>query len=147
MTIYLGADHGGFELKQLIKEWLKAQDSDVIDCGALEFDGNDDYPDYAFTVAEKVVETKDSIGILFCRSGGGMTIAANKIKGIRAVDIFDLTSAIHAKSHNNANIISLGANWMDPGETKLIIENFLKTPFQAEERHQRRLKKIAEKEL
>lgn len=146
MTIYLGTDHGGFELKEAIKQWLQEQTYQIEDCGAYELNKDDDYPDFAFAVAEKVANNSESVGILFCRSGGGMTIAANKITGIRAVDVFDLTSAIHAKTHNNANIISLGADWMNVEESKLIIENFLKTPFEGEERHIRRLEKIEERE-
>lgn len=143
MTIYLGADHGGFELKEQIKVWLLENGYQVEDCGNAVLDPNDDYPEFAFTVAQKVTQSEaESVGILFCRSGGGMSIAANKVEGIRAVDVFDLTSAIHAKTNNNANVISLGADWMDPGESKLIIENFLKSKYMGEERHARRLKQI-----
>lgn len=146
MKIYLGADHGGFELKEEVKSWLVEIGYTVEDCGAYSLDPNDDYPDFAFAVADQVAQNTDSVGILFCRSGGGMSIAANKVKGIRGVDIFDLTSAIHAKTHNNANVITVGGDWMQVGETKLIIKNFLETKFVGEERHVRRLQKIAERE-
>lgn len=142
MKIYLGADHGGFDLKEVVKQWLIEKKYEVEDCGAYALDPNDDYPDFAFKVAERVASQADDIGILFCRSGSGMAIAANKLTNIRAVDVFDLTSAIHAKTNNNANIICLGADWMNPQETKLIIENFLNTTFLGEERHSRRLEKI-----
>lgn len=146
MKIFLGADHGGFKLKEDVKGWLALQNYEVEDLGAQEYQPDDDYPDFAFAVAEQVKEHDDAIGILFCRSGGGMTIAANKVEGIRAVDVFDLTSAIHAKTNNNANVICFGADWMEPSETKMILQNFLDTQFNREERHVRRLKKIEEKE-
>lgn len=146
MKVYVGADHGGFVMKEKIREWLTTEGYEVEDCGAFQLDPTDDYPEYAFVVAEKVASSPDAVGILVCRSGGGMSIAANKVHGIRAVDVFDLTSAIHAKTHNNANIISIGADWMEPEETKLSVANFLKSVFEGEERHVRRLNKIAEYE-
>lgn len=146
MRIYIGADHGGFSLKQEVQQWLQEGGHDVEDLGAHALDPDDDYPDYAFAVAKRVADDEESVGILFCRSGSGMAIAANKIEDIRAVEVFDLTSAIHAKTNNDANVICLGADWMDPQETKLVIQNFLDTPFQSEERHVRRLKKIHDQE-
>lgn len=147
MKIFLGADHGGFEMKEEIKVWLQAEGYEVEDCGNAQMDANDDYPEYAFVAAEKVVQsTIPSYGILFCRSGGGMVIAANKVKGVRAVDVFDMTSAIHARTNNDANVISLGADWMDPREARLIIQNFLQTEYLGEERHARRIEKITEYE-
>lgn len=147
MKIFIGADHGGFQIKEEIKQWLIDQHHEVVDCGNTVLDSNDDYPDFAFAVAEHVSKEPGTVGVLFCRSGGGMVIAANKVRGIRAVDVFDMTSAIHAKTHNNANVISIGGDWTAPGEAKLIIQNFLNTPFQNEERHMRRLNKIAQAEV
>lgn len=130
MKVYLAADHGGFQMKEKIKEWLMQEGYEVEDCGNTVMDESDDYTDFAFTAAEKVAHsTEEACGILFCRSGGGMVIAANKVKGIRAVDVFDLTSVIHARTHNNANIISLGGDWIDPREAQLIVKNFLETNF------------------
>jgi ribose 5-phosphate isomerase B len=147
MTIYLGADHGGFQMKENIKAWLAEQKYEVVDCGNTVLDPNDDYPDFAFAVAENVAkDPANARGIVICRSGGGMTIAANKVKGIRAVDVFDLTSTVHAKTNNDANIISIGADWMQPQEALLVVENFLKAPFKGEDRHARRIQKIADYE-
>lgn len=147
MKIYIAADHGGFLMKQSVHEWLIQEGHQVEDCGNTILDPNDDYPDFAFAAAQKVADSLgEAVGILFCRSGGGMVIVANKIKGIRAVDVFDMTSAIHARTNNNANVISIGADWMDIREAKLIIKNFLETDFHAEERHLRRLEKIAQRE-
>lgn len=143
MKIVIAADHGGWQLKEKIKPWLVEQGYQVEDVGNTVLDENDDYPDFAFAAAERVRDLNgQAVGILFCRSGGGMVIAANKVAGIRAVDVFDMTSAIHAKTHNNANIISVGANWTDSQEARLIIKSFLETPFQGEERHVRRINKI-----
>ncbi|MGD9129872.1 MAG: RpiB/LacA/LacB family sugar-phosphate isomerase [Candidatus Woesebacteria bacterium] len=146
MKISLGTDHGGFELKEAIKQWLIKQGHQVIDRGAFKLDPKDDYPDFAKLVAKDVAADPKAIGILFCRSGGGMTIAANKFKKIRAVDVVDEKSATHAKKDNNANVISLGADWTSERKAKASIKAFLKTKFKAEPRHVRRLKKIEQYE-
>lgn len=142
MTIFLGADHGGYKLKETIKNWLIKQNYSMVDVGASALDPKDDYPLYATKVARQVAADKQAVGILFCRSGAGMAIAANKIKGIRAVEVFDATSAKHAKEHNNANIISISADWIKTDQVKSIIEAFLTTKFMQEDRHVRRIKQI-----
>ena len=142
MTIYCGADHGGYQLKEILKLWLQQQNYSVEDCGATQLDPKDDYPDFAFAVAKKVVQNPESIGILLCRSGGGMVIAANRIKGIRAVNIHDEKGAVHAKTNNNANIVSLEADWLGDEQAKQVLSAFLKAKFAGEERHVRRIGKI-----
>lgn len=143
MKIFIGADHGGFKMKEEMKQWMTQEGHSVEDCGNLVFDPNDDYPKFAIDVCEKVVaSTEKAYGILFCRSGGGMTIVANKIDGIRAVDAFDMTSAVHARTNNDANVMSIGADWMDPKEARLVIKYFLETEFLGEERHKRRIEEI-----
>lgn len=148
--IIVGSDHGGFEQKKVIKDWLQTQDYQVEDVGAYQLDPTDDYPKFAIAVANKVVDLEnqvtqpDAVGILFCRSAGGVTIAANKVKGARAVAIFDEKSAIHAKEHNNANIISIAGDWTSADKTKEIIKAFLSASYNKEERHQRRLAQIKE---
>jgi ribose 5-phosphate isomerase B len=142
MKIILGADHGGFLLKEQIKNWLQQQDYEVVDAGAYKLDPQDDYPLFAFEAAKKVSVDEDAVGILFCRSGAGMTIAANKVKGVRAVEVFNSVSAEHAKQHNNANMIALSADWLKTDEIKKIIKKFLTTKFTAEDRHQRRIDQI-----
>ncbi len=147
MKIFLGADHGGFQSKEALKSWLQDCEHEVVDCGAYELDPTDDYPIMAETVSRAVSadeqESQSSVGILICRSGGGMVIAANKIAGIRAVEVFDESSARHAKEHNNANVISLAADWHDLDQLKKITQAFLETRFTQEERHQRRLQQIS----
>lgn len=140
--IYLGSDHGGFELKESIKEFLKNKKYDYKDLGNLVYDKSDDYPKYAFKVAETVSKEKNSLGILFCRSSGGVVIAANKVNGIRAVSAHDIKTAEHAKEHNNANILALPGDWITKEEAVKIVGIFLKTEFTKEERHIRRLNEI-----
>jgi len=145
-TIYLAADHGGFKLKESIKSWLTDLEHQVVDCGANELVDTDDYPDYASKLAKKVQKDSDSIGILFCRSGSGTTIVANKFRGIRAVDLNNTRAARYAILHNNANVVSLGADWVGGNQAKNIIRVYLMTKFRGEERHKRRLNKITKLE-
>lgn len=149
--IFLAADHGGFELKEEVKSWLQEWKYDYTDLGAHEFKADDDYPDYAFQLAEQVSkETKggneDVFGILVCRSGGGMTIAANKVKGVRAVPVYNPQEAAHARNDNHANVISLSGDWTDQETAYQTVKAFLQTPPSAESRHIRRLVKIIDYE-
>jgi ribose 5-phosphate isomerase B len=144
--IYLGADHGGFELKEKIKKVLDKNKYKYQDMGNKVLDKTDDYPDYAFRVAEKVAKEKNAVGILFCRSSEGMIIAANKVKGIRAASVFNEKSAKLSREHNDANVIALPGDWMNEKEAEKIIKTFLETKFSNEERHVRRIKKISDYE-
>jgi ribose 5-phosphate isomerase B len=148
MTIYLGADHGGFELKEKIKLWLDEWGFKYQDQGALELNPDDDYPDFSFAVAEKVAaaESEATTGILLCRSGGGMVVAANKVPGIRAVLVSSAKEAVHAKEHDHANIISLAGDWTEPEVVKETVKAFLETPYSDAARHQRRVQKIKDYE-
>lgn len=146
MKIYLGADHGGFKLKNDIKAWLKDLDYQIKDLGAAAFDPKDDYPVYAVQVAKKVAADEQALGLLFCRSGAGMTIAANKINGVRAAEAWDEKSASHARQHNQANIISLGADWLELNQAKNIIKAFLRAKVSQAFRHQRRVELISKLE-
>lgn len=146
MKIYLATDHGGYELKEILKKWLVDEGYQVEDMGAHSLDPNDDYPDFIIPLAQKVAGAKDALGIISGRSGNGEAIAANKVKGIRAAVCLNEEMARKAKEHNNANIISLGADYMSVEEAKNIVKTFLDTPFSNEERHIRRLKKIEELE-
>ena len=146
MTIYLGADHGGFAFKQQLAVWLTATGYKVKDCGAETLVPGDDYPQYAIAVAQGVAADTaahhSAIGFLFCRSGGGMAITANKISGIRAVDIVDEKSAEHARRDNDANVATFAADWLTLDQIKVLIAVFLATPFSQDERHVRRLDQI-----
>lgn len=144
--IYIGADHGGFQLKEQIKLWLKEDGVEVEDLGADSLDPEDDYPDFIIPVAEKVASDPGSLGIVIGRSGNGEAITANKVKGARAAVCLNVEMAKKAKEHNNANILSVGADYIQEEEVKNIVKTFLETPFSNEERHVRRHKKDEELE-
>lgn len=140
--IYLGADHGGWERKEMIKKTLKNSIYAIIDLSPPDFNENDDYPDIAFAVAEKVVGESDSLGILICGSGLGMCIAANKVKGIRAAAVYNEWAARVSREDNDANTLCLPGRYLDDNEIKKIIKVWLAVKFSEEERHQRRINKI-----
>jgi len=139
MTIYLGADHGGFELKEKLKAYLAQAKYSMEDCGAQSLVPDDDFPVYANAVSEKVKSDAMSFGILICRSGGGMTIAANRHTGIRAVECMSVEQAEHARTNNNANVLTLAAQWTSEGDAQHIVDAFLRTEFHHEERFVRRV--------
>lgn len=143
--IYIGSDHAGYEMKEAIKASLKDNvgDMNFVDLGVFTTDAMD-YPDIAREVAEKVSENKDAMGILVCGTGTGMVIAANKLDGIRAAAVTTDAMAEMARRHNNANIITLGSRIVDQEAAKRMVKIFLETPFDNDERHQRRIEKIAE---
>ncbi len=145
--IFLGSDHGGFLLKEEVKPWLKEQGYQVQDLGASQFKPKDDYPQYAAAVGRQVVDNDGSFGILFCRSGAGVTMAANKINGVRAVAANSKREAVHARTDNDANVISLAADWLDLDQAQIIISAFLNTDFSQKTRHQRRIRQIHQLEI
>lgn len=141
--VYLGSDHGGFALKEKAKAWLTELSMEYQDLGATQIDPGDDYPDYAKAVTKEVVTNPLNRGILFCKSGGGMTIVANKQPGIRAVNVFDEASARQAREHLDANVMALGASWISEDKARQAMETFLTTMFdETEERHKRRIAKF-----
>lgn len=142
MKVYLGSDHGGYDLKEELKIWLAENNIGVKDMGAHTFDPGDDYPDFIFPVAEKVAEDSDSLGVIIGRSGNGEAIAANKLRGIRAALCLNEEMAKKAREHNNANILSLGADHISVDDAKKILKVFLETNFSNDERHVRRIEKI-----
>ncbi len=144
--IFLGADHAGYILKEEIKNYLDEIGYQYEDLGALEFNQTDDYPDYAQKVAYHVLQSSGSRGILICGTGQGMCITANKIKGIRAVQIWDEFTARTASEHLNAQIVCLAGRVISPEMAKKIIKIWLETNFSGEPRHIRRIKKIADLE-
>ncbi len=139
--IYLGADHAGFPLKEKLKKWLTKKKIPFIDLGDKKLRPTDDYPDYAAKVARAVAKNK-SLGILICGSAQGICIAANKIKGIRAVAPFTLQEAGLSRKHEDANIICLSGWFFTLMKAKKMIELFLNTSFSGEKRHVRRINKI-----
>jgi ribose 5-phosphate isomerase B len=139
--LYIGADHAGFELKEKIKKWFDTKNIEFKDLGNLKYEKTDDYPDFAAAVARKVA--KDGAkGIIICGSAEGVCIAANKIKGIRAVNPTTTNLAILSREHNDANILCLSGWFLPLAHKKRIINAFLTTPFSNIARHKRRLMKI-----
>ncbi len=144
MRIALGADHAGVGLKDQIKAFLDERGDVYTDFGTSTRDAVD-YPDYAIKVAHAVASGAFDRGILFCGSGIGMAIAANKIPGIRAAPVVDETSTRLSREHNDANVLSLGERLTPADRARTLVQLFLDTPF-AGGRHQRRLDKITELE-
>lgn len=139
--IYLGADHRGFELKEKIKKWFTKKKILFVDLGDTKLRPADDYPQYAAKVAKAVIKDK-SIGILICGSAQGVCIAANKIKGIRAVVPFNPKDAVMSRKDEDANILCLSGIFFTLMNAKKMIRLFLNTPFSGEARHVRRINEI-----
>lgn len=146
MTLYLGADHRGFALKEQLKSWLQEQGHEVHDHGAASLDKEDDYPDFAVAVAQAVAKDPTGRGIVLCGSGIGMAIAANKITGVRASVVTDPTLAQLSRHDDNINVLSLGADFLSEQDAKAIVTAWLAADFSGEPRYQRRLEKIAQLE-
>jgi len=140
MKIALGADHAGFELKEKIKQKLAAQGITVDDRGTNST-ASCDYPDFARAVAEEVAAKGADLGILVCSTGIGMSIAANKVPGIRAAKVDTEFEAERSREHNDANVLTLGANIISEDVASKIVDKWLATPF-AGGRHERRVEKI-----
>ncbi len=141
--IAMGSDHGGFGLKQEILAYLKEKGLEYKDYGCFE-EKSCDYPEYAHAVAHAVADGVCDRGILICGTGIGMSMAANKVPGIRAALCGDCFSAQMTREHNDANILALGARVVGPGLALKIVETFLTTDFSGDERHARRISKIEE---
>lgn len=142
MKVYLGADHGGFKLKEYLKYWLIGVGHEVHDLGASSFASEDDFPDYAWPVALKVGSDPSARGILVCRSAQGECIVANKAKGVRAAPAWNEQTAFTARNDNDANILCLPADYVSTETAKKIVEIFLTTPFGQDERFHRRVNKV-----
>ena len=144
MTVYLGADHGGFELKEAVKAHLKELGLEYIDFGTHSTDSVD-YPDMAVPACDAVVSGECSKALLFCGTGVGMAIAANKVKGIRACCCSDTFSARMTRAHNDANILTFGERVVGQGLAMELVDAFLTTEFEGG-RHQRRVDLITKLE-
>jgi len=143
--IYLGADHRGYNLKEEIKKSFKLDDIEFKDLGNLNYDENDNYPDFVKKVAGEVLSNpKENKGILLCGTGIGMSIAANKFKGIRAGLCLSGYMAKRAVEEDDINILCLAADITDIGTIKKIIKEWLKARFKDEERYKKRIEKILE---
>ncbi len=142
MKIAIGADHGGFELKQFLIEELKKKNYDLTDLGNTVYDAKDDYPDFAIEVANAVSSGKADRGIIICGSGVGANIAANKVKGVRACLCHDTYSAHQGVEHDAMNVLCMGARIIGIETAKSLVFSFLNANFIKEERFMRRLEKV-----
>lgn len=160
MTIYLATDHAGFELKEKIKHHLIEDGFTVEDCGAYEYDPNDDYPDFIRHAAEKISENPENKAIIFGGSGQAENMVANKFRGVRSAlfyapasptqaadisgrvsdDVFEIVRL--TRIHNNANVLSLGVRFLQEEDAYRAVKIFLETDFSGEERHVRRIEKM-----
>ena len=143
MKIYLASDHAGFELKQFLGEHLLQLGFSVEDCGAHELNTSDDYPDFIIPAAQMVAGDSNAKGIIMGGSGQGEAIAANRVKGVRAVVYYDgpIDIVKLSRSHNNANILSIGARFITPEKAAVAVDLWLKEPFEGG-RHKIRIDKL-----
>ena len=140
MNIAIGSDHGGFELKGILIEYMKAEGYAVSDVGTHSKDSCD-YPLIGFEVAKVVGSGKADLGVLICKTGVGMVVIANKVHGVRAAACYDASMAKSAREHNDTNILVLGASYTDPAKSKEILKAWLGAKH-SEERHARRVTQI-----
>ena len=144
--IAIGADHAGFPLNERVIVELRAAGHEIIDLGTHDGSQSDDYPDYAKKVGEAVQQGVADIGILICGSGVGAAVAANKLRGIRAALCSDTYSARQSREHDDCNVLCVGARVVGVELALELVRTFVAARFSGEERHQRRLRKIAEME-
>src|SRR3989344_6996107 len=163
MKVYIASDHAGFYLKKTLIQYLQIKGYEVEDCGAFEMNEKDDYPDFIIPCAQKVAKDKESLGIVIGGSGQAEAIAANKVRGVRAVIFYgpilphgvaDVTGRISrdayemvrlTRMHNDANVLSLGARFLTGDEAKKAVSAFLENKFEGG-RHVRRVDKITKYE-
>ncbi|HYT10108.1 MAG TPA: ribose-5-phosphate isomerase [Mycobacteriales bacterium] len=146
MRVYLGSDHAGFELKAHLIEHLAAAGHEPVDCGPHAYDPDDDYPQYCFRTAERVVADPGSLGVVIGGSGNGEQIAANKVPGVRAALAWSEQTTRLAREHNDAQVVAVGARMHPVQDATRFVDIFLATPFSGGERHVKRLRMVAEYE-
>jgi ribose 5-phosphate isomerase B len=146
VRVYLGSDHAGYELKAALIEWLASAGHEPVDCGPKAYHRDDDYPPYVMRAASQAVADPGSLGIVIGGSGNGEQIASNKIPGVRAALAWSEETALLAREHNDANVLSLGARMHSVADAIGFARIFVQTPFSGEPRHVRRLEMIADYE-
>ncbi len=144
--IYISSDHRGLELKKYLVESLVAEGLGIVDLGPMDLDTEDDYPDFAKLVAEKIQENFENLGVLICANGVGISIAANKIDGVRAALSWNPKHAASSRNDDGANVLVLPADYVTKEEALEILMTWLSTNFSGEDRHIRRIQKISELE-
>ncbi|HOM68441.1 MAG TPA: RpiB/LacA/LacB family sugar-phosphate isomerase [Candidatus Paceibacterota bacterium] len=141
--LYLASDHRGFKLKEKIKKYLNKNKIIFTDLGALKYDKDDDYPDFAKILALKILENKNNLGIALCGSGAGMSIALNRFKNIRAGLAFNPKMAEAQKQQDNINVLVIASDFTKESTAFLMVDKFLKTKFLKKQRYLRRIKKLS----
>ena len=144
MKIYIGSDHAGFEMKRELIAYMLKQGHEIFDCGPEKYNHDDDYPDYISVVAESVSNKPDAKGIILGYSGQGEAMVANRFQNVRCAVFYGGSKHVLtlSREHNDANILSLGSNFITTQEAKDAVLLWLSTKFSGEERHIRRIKKI-----
>ncbi|GAA3334161.1 ribose-5-phosphate isomerase [Curtobacterium sp. C1] len=150
MRIHLGTDHAGLEFTKTLAQHLTEAGHEVVDHGPTEYDALDDYPSFCINAAHAVVRDQragvQALGVVFGGSGNGEQIAANKVEGVRAALVWNESTALLARQHNDANVISIGARQHTEDEAMRFVDLFVAEPFSGEERHARRIAQLAEYE-
>ena len=141
MKVALGADHGGYALKQPLTDLLRRRGHEVLDCGTSSPESVD-YPDYGAAVGRAVADGRAETGVAVCGSGIGIAMAANKIRGVRAATVHNVTSTRLARAHNDANVVCFGERLIDTATAIEALDAWLATPFESGGRHQRRVAKL-----
>ncbi|MFB4351754.1 ribose-5-phosphate isomerase [Microbacterium sp. LS_15] len=148
MRIHIATDHAGLDFSTQLQDHLRAAGHEVVDHGPVEYDALDDYPAFCIRAARAVVADQaagiETLGVVFGGSGNGEQIAANKVQGVRAALVWNISTAELARQHNDANVISIGARQHTFDEVTSFIDTFIATPFSDEERHVRRIAQIAD---
>lgn len=142
MKVGIGADHGGFELKEMLRDYLKTKGHEMVDFGAQSLDQGDDFPDYIIPLAKAVASNEVERGIAVCGSGVGACIAANKVSGVRAALITDHFSAHQGVEDDNMNVMTIGGRVVGFNVAQELVTSFLEAKFIGAERHLRRLEKV-----
>ncbi len=143
-TIYVGGDHAGWELKEILENYLKEEGYKVVDMGNANLVEGDDYPDFGHAVAKRVVNDPGSHGIVICGNAQGICMVANKVKGVRAATGFNEDIARTAREDDNSNILCLPARFIKTDDAKKVTDTWLNTEFSGAERHVRRLEKVTQ---
>lgn len=141
--IYISSDHRGFELKKHLIEHLQEKGEPIEDVGPFSYNPSDDYPDFVAKLVEKMSDNPDSRGIVICKNGVGVSIAANRHPRIRAALSWNKEHAISSRSDDNSNVLALPSYFISQEEAVTILDSWLDTPFAGEERHTRRITKLA----
>ena len=146
MRVFIGTDHAGLEFKEHLKKALADAGHDPVDCGAFEYDPEDDYPPFCFEVGERTVTEPGSLGVVIGGSGNGEQIAANKVPGIRCALAWSVETAQLGRQHNDAQVVAIGARMHSLEDAAALAETFVATPFSQDPRHQRRIDMVADYE-